>query len=352
MKTIAWILDTFPSPHETFIARDIAALRARGFNIEIYALRAGEGAHAIRPFGRLWPGRWRATGARLGDELRQRNIAHIHGGWASHPAEIAQAAARRAGVSWSFSAHARDLWVEGKDWKSKLASAAFASACTRAGEEFLRAQSPEADVFYAPHGLDLEQWPFAIREQSEIFQILGVGRLVEKKGWDIWLEALAGLNRDWNWRAEILGDGPQRELIQNWVRRFELEDRVALRGAVSNEQARAAMQAASVLVFAGRTARDGDRDGLPNILLEAAALGLPIVASRAGSVEEFGADAMQLCDSGDAQALADAIRAVHRNREEAQMRAQKARAVIESRFDAARCVEPLARAFGAALEKS
>ncbi|HEX8550519.1 MAG TPA: glycosyltransferase [Abditibacteriaceae bacterium] len=346
MKTIAWVLDTFPSPTETFIARDIEALRARGFSIEVFALRAGEGARALE-YGRIRPyfrNRWQVAGERLGEITRRERIAHIHAGWASHPAEIARIAAQRATVSWSFSAHARDIWVEGGDLRSKLESAAFAAACTHAGAKALGAHSSKAQILYAPHGLDLAQWPFAPRTPQSAPLILGVGRLVEKKGWNIWLEALALLD-DSSWHAELLGEGPQQAALEKQARRLNLQNRVRFAGAVSTDAVRVAMQLASMVVFAGVEARDGDRDGLPNVLLEAAALGVPIVATRSEAIEEFGSDALQLCTAGSAAALCDAMRAVLNKPEEAAERATLARAVIESRFDMRHSIAPLAHAF-------
>jgi glycosyltransferase involved in cell wall biosynthesis len=352
MKRIAWILDTFPSPSETFIARDITALRSRGFVIEVFALNAGEGARAIRKLGRM-RANWKQTGGALGELMRQEGYAHVHGGWASHPADIARTAANTAHITWSFSAHARDLWVDGADWHQKLESAQFAHCCTRAGAEFLQSFTETTPIIYASHGLDLKEWPFASEKDANEPLLLGVGRLVEKKGWDIWLRALAVLSETephLMWRAEIIGDGSQRASLQKLARELRLDGHLKWRGALPVEDVRAAMQHAQAVVFSGRTAHDGDRDGLPNVLLEAAALGTPIVATRAGCVEEFSDDAaLWLCEAENGRSLAQAMGRALREKTEAQKRARCARLIVEDRFSLDHAVAPLATAFETVL---
>jgi colanic acid/amylovoran biosynthesis glycosyltransferase len=368
--TIAWILDTFPSLTETFIARDIAALRQRGAKVEIFALKNGEGAHPIQT-GFLDQARrafqpavsWQTVGERLGREIAQGRfaslgISHIHGGWASHPAEIAQGAARTAKLSWSFSGHARDLWVDGRNWEDKLETARFAAVCTRAGESFLCQQAPafESKILYTPHGLDLTEYPFTprilsrgLQDDSLPFKIVSVGRLVPKKGWPLLLEAIALLRTTgFESRLEIIGEGPERENLQCLIRDLSLSDAVRLSGALALTEVRSAMREADCLAFAGVTAPDGDRDGLPNVLLEAAALGVPIVASDIGGVRDLGGDEVQeLCKPGSARALADGIAQIFEHPKLSARRVQAARLRVEKQFDLQRTGAELWAAFHA-----
>lgn len=133
---LAYLLDTFPSASETFIAREIDALRRRGFEVRVFALHAGKGAQRLdvpaAPLGKVKAGLTRKIrGPKYFEDLgaawyqRERDVGlrdveHIHAGWASHPAEIALGAAEASGLSWSFSGHARDLWVDGRDFARKL----------------------------------------------------------------------------------------------------------------------------------------------------------------------------------------------------------------------------------------
>jgi glycosyltransferase involved in cell wall biosynthesis len=186
--TIAWLLGHYPSVSETFIARDIAALRSRGFDVQVWAAwEAGEGArlvphlpYILRAFpkqaysahGQYWAHKCRGELA---------TVTHIHAGWGNNLAWMARSAAQRLGVSWSFSAHARDVWVEGGDLRGKLRDASFALCCTRAGSEHLARLGDAAKVIYAPHGLDVAALAFVEWQPTDERQVVSVGRLVPKK---------------------------------------------------------------------------------------------------------------------------------------------------------------------------
>ncbi len=353
--TIAYIFDTFPAPTETFLAREIAALRKSGVQIEVFALTAGAGARKIEtPSPALKLGGktrfWRSAGEKLGAELNKSGITHVHAAWANHVAEIARAAAEKAALPWSFAAHARDLWVEGGDLKGKLASAKFGAACTREGESELRKHGE--NVFYAPHGLPLEEFQFASWEKPRQTRVLGVGRLVEKKGW-MDLVAAAGIcartaPRGSKFEFEIIGEGGLRNLLEKQIAALGLEDSFGLRGSLPPDEVKIAMQEANCFVLPSRRAPDGDRDGLPNVLLEAAALGLPIITSDNEGAREFADDSTALLfPSTDASALAGAINRVRASPELTLERCMAARMRVETEFDVAKNVEVLARAFEA-----
>ena len=273
---IAYVFDTFPSTTETFLAREVAALRARGLEIEIWALNAGEGAQQIelppRALKLMGAGNyWRATGEKLAAQMQPRRVTHVHGAWANHVADIARAAAQSAGLPWSFAAHAHDLWVGSGDLEAKLASAKWATVCTRAGEIELKKWGD--NVIYAPHGLPLENYPFANWRAGPL-RLLGVGRLIPKKGWPDLIEAAQKLNA----QVRIIGDGPLHLSLPNSV----------LMGALPHAQVIEMMRNwANCLVLPSRVDAQGDRDGLANVLLEGAALGLPLVTTTAGGATDL-----------------------------------------------------------------
>jgi len=363
---LAYLLDTFPSQSETFIAREIEALRRRGFDVRIWALHAGDGAHSIdmptQTLGKVKAGLIRKLrGAKYFEDLGAawyhrecdgllRGVQHIHAGWASHPAEIALGAAQTSGLSWSFSGHARDLWVDGRDFERKVQSAVFATCCTRAGQRVL-AQSALAHahkVLYAPHGLEVSHFEFRSRafDGGGPLKILSVGRLVEKKGFVVLLQALENLaSEDFDFYAAIIGDGPLRGELEQQCRERKLEDRVQFTGAMPFDEVVAALHEADCLVLPCIEARDGDRDGLPNVLLEAAACGLPIVSTTAGSVTDFlDATTAYLCGPDDAEALADAIREMASDATTTRALAFAARERVENLFDIDQNIEIIARA--------
>lgn len=369
---IAYLLHQFPSRTETFIAREIDALRAIGFDIEIFALEAGPGAHALGEIGGAWERvKRKVHGAayfeNLGREWAQRErdgllrgIEHLHAGWASFPAEIACGAARELGVHWSFSGHARDLWVDGRDWESKLQAATFAAVCTRQGARFLQAQVPicAAKVHYLPHGIPLAKFAFEPPTSTKPegpLRLLSVGRLVPKKGLSRWLQVLAALP-EVDWQAVIIGDGPERDSLEKQLRELNLESRVFLVGALEPDAVIDAMHEADALVLPSQIASDGDRDGLPNVLLEAGACGLPIVATNVGGVSDFcDHSSAYLCDDKDDD-LARSVRELwhdwNYDRATLVARCQCARERVQELF----AIEPngqlLAAQFRAALETS
>ena len=119
-------------------------------------------------------------------------------------------------------------------------------------------------------------------------RLLAVGRLVEKKGFDVLLKACAHLlSRGCSFRCSIIGDGPLRDSLRAQARNLNVAHRVAFRGAESNEVVLRAMQKHDVLVMPSRPARDGTRDGIPTVLMEALSHGTPVVASKFAGIPEL-----------------------------------------------------------------
>ena len=354
---IAFLLDTFPSLTETFIARDIEALRRHGLEIEVFALHCGEGAQPLAPSksaallarGALEKltspgvraGYFKDLGAAWWQQLQARGgaprIQHIHAGWASHPAYIAWGAAEKAGLTWSFSGHARDVFVGGGDLQGKLTTARFAAVCTKAAARHLENIAPEhkSKILYAPHGIEAQHIEFGPWNVPAVPQILSVGRLVEKKGFGVLFDACAILQaQGFAFTARIIGDGPLCDALIRRRDRLNLHNVVQFSGAMPQSEVLKVMRGASCLAVPAIIAPDGDRDGLPNVILEAAACGLPIVATRAGAIEEFVDETTgTLCAPGRAEELAASLAAILARRELTEKRRHAARQRVAQDFD-------------------
>jgi len=167
------------------------------------------------------------------------------------------------------------------------------------------------------HGLDLARFPAPTaprpprdgRESADPVVILSIGRAVEKKGFDDLLAAFAMLPADLAWRFVHIGGGPLLPALKAQAESLGLAGRIAWRGAQSQAEILAALRGADLFALASRTARDGDRDGLPNVLMEAASQGLATVATRAGAIEELliEGETGLLVPPGDPPTLAAAV---------------------------------------------
>jgi len=347
---VAFVLKGYPRLSETFIAQEIAALERRGLDILIVSLRHPTDARRhpvhdeirasilylpeyllVEPFRvvRAWlrmrqnsrykktrniwlrdllrdptPNRMRRFGQALvlADELPE-DVRHLHAHFLHTPASVTRYAAMLKGLAWTGSAHAKDIWTT-PAWekREKLASCEWLVTCTAANHAHLAALAPPGRVDLVYHGLDFSRFPFVEKSASgndgKPVVILSVGRLVEKKGTDVLLEALARLPADLPWRLVHVGGGPLKEKLARHARQLGIADRVQWRGARTQVELLAEYRAADLFALASRVARDGDRDGLPNVLVEAQSQGLACVATRMSGIPE-------LIDDGDTGLLVE-----------------------------------------------
>ncbi|KEJ89692.1 glycosyltransferase family 4 protein [Sulfitobacter donghicola] len=213
------------------------------------------------------------------------------------PSSVARYAAILRGVPWSFSAHAKDIWTS-PEWelREKLTpatyGAAFGATCTAFGAEHLQglADTPErVDLVY--HGLDLARFPNPperpLRSPDAPLRMMSVGRLVEKKGFDTLIDALALLPDTLDWHWTHIGGGALDEEMRERAKNAGVAARITWRGACDQPDVIAAMREADLFVLPSRIAADGDRDGLPNVLMEAASQLLPILSTPVSAIPEF-----------------------------------------------------------------
>src|SRR5947208_10443200 len=232
----------------------------------------------------------------LADVLFGQPATHLHAHFASSPALVALLTSRITGLPYTLTAHAKDIYVSHPDdLRAKFREARAVVTCTEYNRQHLLSRYPRecgGKLFRVYHGLDASLFRCAPSHtpppEPQEAVILSVARLVEKKGLDDLLAAAEILRlRGYRFRLEIIGTGPLRETLNAQAKRFGLEDRVRLLGAQPYEAVCLAYRRASVFALPCRVAADGDRDGIPNVLLEAVASGVPVVSTPVSGIPEL-----------------------------------------------------------------
>jgi glycosyltransferase involved in cell wall biosynthesis len=355
---IAVVVKGYPRLSETFIAQEILGLEARGLDLLIVALRhptdpavhelhrrirapvlylpeylKDEPLRVLRGLARCLgrPAFWSVLGlwlldlardptANRGRRLGQAlvlaaelpgDVARLHVHYLHTPGSVGRYAARLLGLPLSYSAHAKDIWTTPAwDKRQKLLAASWTVTCTRENLAHLRALAPAAEIELAHHGLDHARFaPPERRLEPEPPLILCVARAVEKKGLDILLEALARLPADLDWRFRHIGGGAGLDALRARAERLGIADRVHWAGPLPQEAVIEAYRHATLFCLPARIAGDGDRDGLPNVLMEAMAQELPVVSTFLAAIPEVVEDGVSgiLVPPEDSCALAAAI---------------------------------------------
>jgi glycosyltransferase involved in cell wall biosynthesis len=244
-----------------------------------------------------------------------RGTGHLHAHFLHTPASVARYAAAMTGLRYSLAGHAKDVWTT-PDWelREKLTEARFTVTCTAAGRARLDALAP-GRVALVYHGLDRTLFapPPSIGSRrdgsapADPVRLLAVGRFQPKKGYATLFAAIARVPAAV--RLTVVGYGPLEDALRAQVAALGVEDRVRWTGPLDQPAVRAQYRAHDLFLVASEVAADGDRDGLPNVVLEALSQGLPVVATRAAAIPEVVLDGLhgRLVAPGDADAFAAAI---------------------------------------------
>jgi glycosyltransferase involved in cell wall biosynthesis len=407
--SVCVVLKGWPRLSETFIAQELTGLERRGLKLDLFSLRhptdkATHDLHAQlkahvtylpeylhdEPLrvarackaARRLPGWSQARTVWLEDLARDRtrnrvrrfgqamvlavelppDTRHIYAHFLHTPSSVARYAALLTGLPWSFSAHAKDIWTI-PDWekREKLTDARWGVTCTRMGHTHLAglarlAGAPErVELLY--HGLEFGRFPAGPPDRpprtgadlSDPVILLSVGRAVEKKGFDVALEALASLPADLAWRWVHIGGGTGLKALKAEAERLGLMDRIDWLGAQPQDVVIAHYARADLFFLPSRMARDGDRDGLPNVLMEAQIMGLPVVATRMAAIPELVIEGETgvLVDPGDAPGLALALTTLARDPAARASLAAAGRTRVRSQFSAEAGLDHLAELLGA-----
>jgi colanic acid/amylovoran biosynthesis glycosyltransferase len=387
---VAYLLLWFPEPSQTFVLDEVNTLARLGVEISVYTLY---GSRPARRLAGLAPGaapvshlglgslakllrdlvrlrrdrgpaageflrqvlvrRWRTwetagealwaalAGVHLAGVLKRAGIRHLHAPWADGPATAAWVASHFSGIPFSFSARAYDLHPPDGALEEKIAAATFVRTNTRANLKYLAELAPgsSAKLVNIYNGVSLAPAPRTARPEGPPFQLLALGRLVPKKGFPVLLEAcrllLAG---GLDFRLTLGGDGPERPKLQALVVQYGLQDRVALPGFIPHREVPGWLARSHLLVMPSVIAPSGDRDGIPNVVLEALSQEVPVVASAVSGLPEviLPGETGWLAPSGDHAALAEAMAAALSDPAEARRRARAGRKLVQREFDSRR----------------
>lgn len=365
-KSIALILKGYPRLSETFITEEIHALEQAGIAITIFSLRhpTDKKTHALhqairarvvylpeylhrqplRVFRAWWKMRrrphyqqarkiWlrdlrrdftRNRIRRFGQALVLANelpaeITLLYAHFLHTPASVTSYASILQQLPWSCSAHAKDIWTL-SDWEKveKLERCEWLTTCTRANLEHLRqlTNSPNK-VTLNYHGLALSRFPDAPPQHSQRdgsdaehpVRLVSIGRAVAKKGYPGLLNALASLPQNLHWELTHIGTGPLLAEYQQQAINLGVENKINWLGAQSHQTVIDCYRNSDLFVLNCRIDTDGDRDGLPNVLVEAQSQGLAAISTRISGIPELiehGVNGL-LVEENDDRALADAL---------------------------------------------
>lgn len=403
-QAVVYILGTFPQESQTFIAREVRALVAAGFPLRIFSLRrrprsileapdrlwydrvvfvprwfapsvvaanvgvfAGNPRRYLRAFWRLMTlphnprifvvraaalfliGAWIARTLQRSGGCRQ-----IHAHFALAQTDVAMVVAWLLERPFSFTAHARDIYATPSTLREKIRAARQVVTCTAYNAEYLRSLCPDLPpehIQLVHHGVDTKRSDPDRRQAAAATSpplLLAAGRLVEKKGFDDLVVACRLLSdRGRSFSCQIAGDGPLRARLGRAIDRARLDRLVALVGWKSSEELERLLAGSAVFVAPSRVTASGDRDGIPNVILEAMAAGRPVVATRVSGIPEaveHGVTGL-LVEPGDPAALAAALELLIRAPDLGLRLGEAARRRAVEHFDLADSASRLAAVF-------
>jgi colanic acid/amylovoran biosynthesis glycosyltransferase len=383
-KRIGYVLKRYPRYSETFIVNEILAHEAAGLDIQIFSLMPPADSHfqdiigyvkapvrylpyenikgidfwqAVEEAENAIPGVLTKLKLAVGENyrdiyqalvltsaVRSTAIEHLHAHFSTSATTVARMASLFSEVPYTFTAHAKDIYHQDVNHVSLQRKVYDAVAVITIGEynlNYLRRMFPTSDhskIVRIYNGLDLASFPYRKPERRKK-EIVAVGRLVEKKGFDILIEACALLYRrrrgNNQFHCSIIGTGPLESTLRAQIEQLGLNTKVQLTGALPRIEMLRYIQEATVLAAPSVVGHDGDRDGLPTTLLEAMALGTPCISTDVTGIPEVihDGDTGLMVPQRDSVALANSLERLLEDPKLATSLAEKARALIESKFD-------------------
>lgn len=395
---VSYILVWFPKASETFVFREICELRQHGLDVEVFTLygplrkdlntamatyggpvtRLGlrsipcivrdmfywlgrEPASWLRSVGLLFR-RWRSwetageavlsvcCGMRFARLFIRKGVTHIHADWANGPATAAWVASKLTGIPFTFTGRAGDIFPPDGALVEKARDCYAIRTDVARNVPYLveRAQVPPHKVrlIYAALALSVER-PAAPQLGTPCI-LAAVGRFVPKKGFDVLLRAVGHLReRGRDVRLLLAGSGPLERELKKLCRELGIEEAVEFAGFVPHDRVPDLLRRSDCFVMSSRVSATGDRDGIPNVVLEAMAHGLPVVGTDVSGIGEVVQDGQTgvLVPPQDYVALAKGVERMLDAPEQALAMARNARRMVLRRFDPARTAQELMRLY-------
>ncbi|MBI9088874.1 MAG: glycosyltransferase [Desulfobacterium sp.] len=406
--TLCMVLKGYPRISETFISNEILILESLGYKIHIISMRhprepfTHESVKAIqadvdylpssimpnlhillyhnlllalkrpRPYLKAMKkavDRWLRTrrsatlkhllqaGLLVHKCLPGKGIVHFHAHFAHSPTSVALFSSILAGLPYSFFAHAKDIYTSDvRQLKEKIDMARFVATCTRYNHRYLSTISAgtTTPLFCVYHGINLdyfspdESCPAAVPP----YKIITVARMAEKKGLDTVYRALAILReRGMEFRHTLIGEGDDREKVQDLIKELDLGARTRLCGTLTHEEVISHYKESDLFVLGCQIADNGDRDGIPNVMAESMAMNLPVVATDVSGIPEFLEDGVtgRMVPSKNPEMLADAMEALLTDEALRKRVTTAARKRVEQDFDNKILVRELAGKYKAMI---
>ena len=379
---IGYVLKVFPRVSETFVINEILALESFGQPLSIFSLHhpPAQVSHGIldkvqAPLNYVEDlesdeeevskaRRWLARSFKIDRDERERylprkyvrlalglarvgldsGVEHFHAHFASRSGHVSVLAARLAGCTYSITAHAKDIYhcdVDEELLRWKIAHSKFVATVTEYNLRHLHAVladdcAAKGKVVRVYNGVDLSRFDSSAVAPSEEPLLLGIGRLVEKKGFHVLVDACRDLcDRGYRFRCEIVGGGELEQELREQIERRNLGGVLTLAGSLTTEQVSDRLGEAAAVVLPCIVGGDGNVDALPTVLLEAMATGRPLVSTRLSGIPEIIEHEKNgfLVEPGDTAALADAMAKLLDDPDRATEMGRVGRLMAEDKFD-------------------
>ena len=400
---IAYLISRFPSQYQSYVAREILAMKRRGYGTKIFSLKKpGDIGHQdARPLledtyhlpfiacKSIWVSNIRlmVSNPRLyvglilyilrhnvidpktlgralavfpktvhyASIMKQEGISHIHAHWSTIPALCAIICSRILGIHYSVTCHAVDIFENNTMLEKKLSQASFVVTCAGHNKKHLVQTFPALDprkIFVNYHGFDMDKVKRKKMAKPGRLEIISVGRLEPSKGYKYLLEACYTLKIKGtdNFHCTIIGDGPQKDFLMRLVKELELKDMVTIKGAMPYEQVIQHYETASISVLA---AVSEFHRGIPNVVAESMAMEVPVVTTPLPAIGELIENGINgiIVPEKDAAALTKALKVLLKTSELRTKLAIEGRKTVESLFNMHRTYDELSGIFERQLSK-